>query len=283
MIDVPGLRWMENGQASLSEPLLGLERRLENLFLSWAAAEGAAEHRFPTFLPARELGKLDYFRSFAHLVTFPVALDPEKANLDRFVRGEPLSADGEIQPTRLAPIRDVLTPAACYHFYVAFQGESLAAPRHVTTRATCFRREAFYAPLERQWSFSMREIVCIGTSDEVRAFLGRREAAVEALWRGIDLPIEWKHATDPFFDPSRNPKHLAQKLDPVKREMVFQDRLAVGSSNFHRNYFGEAFGIRRAGEDAFSGCIAFGIERWILAILTRFGPDPAAWPDLEAP
>jgi len=279
---IPGLRWMENGQASLSGPLLDLERRLERLFLAWASAEGAAEHRFPTFLPACELGKLDYFRSFAHLVTFPVALDPEHANLERFVRGEPLSGDGEIRLTRAAPIRDVLTPAACYHFYVAFQGESLAAPRHVTTRATCFRREAQYAPLERQWSFSMREIVCLGTSDEVKAFLARREAAVEALWRRIDLPLEWKHATDPFFDPSRNPKHLAQKLDPVKREMVFQDRLAIGSSNFHRNYFGEAFSIRRGGEDAFSGCIAFGIERWILAIVTRFGTDPAAWPDLEA-
>jgi len=279
---IPGLRWLENGQSSLSGPLLDLERRLERLFLSWAAAESAAEHRFPTFLPARELEKLDYFRSFAHLVTFPVALDPEQANLERFARGEPISREGEIRLTQAAPIRDVLTPAACYHFYVAFQGESLAAPRHVTTRATCFRREANYAPLERQWSFSMREIVCIGTSEEVKNFLARREAAVEALWRRIDLAVEWKHATDPFFDPSRNPKYLAQKLDPVKREMVFQDRLAIGSSNFHRNYFGEAFRIRRGGEDAFSGCIAFGIERWILAIVTRFGSDPAAWPDLEA-
>jgi len=278
---IPGLRWMENGQASLSGPLLELERRLERMFLSWAAAEGAAEHRFPTFLPARELGKLDYFRSFAHLVTFPVALDPAQPNLEQFACGEPMTDDGEIRLTRAAPIRDVLTPAACYHFYVAFQGETLAAARHVTTRATCFRREAFYAPLERQWSFSMREIVCIGTSDEVKAFLARREAAAEAAWRRIDLPIEWKHATDPFFQPSKNPKYLAQKLDPVKREMVFQDRLAVGSSNFHRNCFGEAFHIRRAGEDAFSGCIAFGIERWILAIVTRFGPDPGAWPDLE--
>lgn len=282
MSAIPGLRWMENGQSSWSEPLIGLERRLERLFLSWAAEEEAAEHRFPTFLPARELEKLDYFRSFAHLVTFPVALDPEKSNLQRFARGEPLAEGGEIRLTRPAPIRDVLTPAACYHFYVAFQGESLAAPRRVTTRATCFRREERYAPLERQWSFSMREIVCIGASEEVKAFLARREAAVEALWRRIDLPIEWRHATDPFFDPSRNPKYLAQKLDPVKREMVFQDRLAIGSSNFHRNYFGEAFRIRRGSEDAFSGCIAFGIERWILAIVTRFGPDPAAWPDLEA-
>jgi seryl-tRNA synthetase len=273
---------MENGQSSLSEPLLDLERRLERLFLSWAAAESAEEHRFPTFLPAHELEKLDYFRSFAHLVTFPVALDAEKSNLERFARGEPITREGEIRLTQAAPIRDVLTPAACYHFYVAFQGESLAAPRHLTTRATCFRREEFYAPLERQWSFSMREIVCMGTSEEVKAFLARREAAVEGFWRRIDLPIEWKHATDPFFDPSRNPKYLAQKLDPVKREMVFQDRLAIGSSNFHRNYFGEAFEIRRGGEDAFSGCIAFGIERWILAIVTRFGTDPAAWPDLEA-
>src|SRR6185369_13996078 len=148
---------------------------------------------------------------------------------------------GEIGLTRAAPIRDVLTPAACYHFYVAFQGETLAAPRHVTTRATCFRREEFYAPLERQWSFSMREIVCLGTSDEVQAFLARREAAAEAAWKRIGLDVEWKVATDPFFNAPRNPKALAQRLDPLKREMVFGGALAIGSSNFHRNAFGEAF------------------------------------------
>ena len=277
---VPGLRWMENGQCSLSGDLLLLERRLEEVFLGWAAEERAAEHRFPTFLPARELQKLDYFRSFAHLVTFPVALDADPANLKEFARGEPLSADGEIRLARASPIRDVLTPAACYHFYVAFQGEALAAPRHLTTRATCFRREAHYAPLERQWSFSMREIVCLGTSEEVQAFLARREAAAEAFWRRLDLPVEWQVATDPFFDPRSNPKYLAQKLDPVKREMVFEGRLALGSSNFHRNVFGEAFAIRRAGAEAFSGCIAFGIERWIHAILSRFGPDPRRWPTI---
>ena len=280
--EIPGLRWMENGQCSLSGDLLELERRFESVFLGWAAGENAAEHRFPTFIAARELGKLDYFRSFAHLVTFPVALDADPANLETFVRGEPLSEEGEIRLTRAAPIRDVLTPAACYHFYVAFQGETLLEARHVTTRATCFRREAFYRPLERQWSFSMREIVCIGTMDEVKAFLARREAAAEAFWKRIGLPVEWQTATDPFFNPSKNPKYLAQKLDPVKREMVFDGRLAIGSSNFHRNYFGEAFGIRREGAEAFSGCIAFGIERWIHAILHRYGPDPRAWPALDS-
>ena len=275
---IPGLRWMENGQCSLSGDLLELERKLERVFLGWAAEEDAAEHRFPTFLPASELGKLDYFRSFAHLVTFPVALDADQANLESFVQGEPLSEAGEIRLTRSAPIKDVLTPAACYHFYVAFQGETLDAPRHVTTRATCFRREAYYRPLERQWSFSMREIVCLGTMDEVKAFLARREAVAEAFWKRIGLSVEWQTATDPFFNPSKNPKYLAQKLDPVKREMVFDGKLAIGSSNFHRNYFGEAFEIRRDGAEAFSGCIAFGIERWIHAILRRHGPEARDWP-----
>jgi hypothetical protein len=60
--------------------------------------------------------------------------------------------------------------------------------------------------------------------------------------------------------------------------MVFREGLAIGSVNFHRNYFGEAFGISREGKEAFSGCVAFGIERWIYAWLTRFGPRAKDWP-----
>ena len=99
--------------------------------------------------------------------------------------------------------------------------------------------------------------------------------------RRLGLPVEFETATDPFFNPSQNPKYLMQRLDPVKHEMIFDGHLAIGSVNFHRNYFGEAFGIERAGEQAFSGCVAFGLERWIFAILSHFGPNPAAWPNLS--
>ena len=74
---------------------------------------------------------------------------------------------------------------------------------------------------------------------------------------------------------------MLQKLHPVKREWVFDSHLAIGSSNFHFDTFGAAFGISREGSVACSGCIAFGIERWIYAILQRYGADPAGWPDLE--
>lgn len=278
--DMPGYRWLENGQSALTGDLLELYQRLDQLFVRWAAECGAREYLFPTFIPARELAKVDYFRSFPHLITCPVTLDADTENLKRFADGQPIDANGNIQLTQTAPIRDVLTPAACYHFYIHFQGDTLDKPRYLTTRATCFRREAYYAPLERQWGFSMREIVCIGSVDEVKEFLARYRERLDCFAKDIGLPVKWENATDPFFDPSSNPKYLCQKLDPVKTEMVFQNRLPIGSVNFHRNYFGEAFQIKRCGKEAFSGCVAFGIERWVMAFLTRFGSKPSDWPNL---
>jgi seryl-tRNA synthetase len=278
-----GLAWVENGQSVLHGPLLDLYQALERAYLGWAAECAARPVQFPTFIQAKELHKLDYFRSFPHLVTFPVALDQDDAsNLERFVAGEPLDGDGCLSLTRMAPAKDVLTPAACYHIYILHQGSDLAAPLYVTTRNTCFRREKYYSPLQRQWAFSMREIVCVGSQEEVLAFLERYRARVAGFFERIGLPIAWSHATDPFFNPRTNPKYIAQKLDPVKHEMVFRDDLAIGSVNFHRNYFGDAFGITRGGSEAYSGCVAFGIERWLYALLAHFGADPKGWPDVQA-
>lgn len=280
--DLPDYRWLENGQSAFSGKLLDLYRNLDRSFLSWAGEFRAVEYRFPVFISARELARIDYFRSFPHLVTFPVALDSSEANIKRFIDNSPVNDGGEVSLTSTAPIRDALTPAACYHFYAQFRGERLAAPKYLTTCATCFRRESHYLPLERQWSFSMREIVCIGTAEEVKEFLRAAEAKAVGFFKERGLRVELKNATDPFFNPSSNPKYLLQKLDPVKSEMMFEDRLAIGSINFHRNYFGEAFDIHREGREAFSGCIAFGLERFMYAFLNQFGSDESNWPPLDS-
>ncbi len=278
---LPGHRWLPSGQSSLTGPLLDLYRRVDRMFVGWAAEWGAGDYLFPPFLSARDLAGVDYLRSFPHLATFPVALDPADENLLEFTRGDVPDARGRVRLTATTPVLDVLTPAACYHFYVAFRGEQLEGPRYVTTRATCFRRETHYAPLARQSSFSMREIVCLGTADEVKAFLEDGRSRVARALDAIGLGVAWETATDPFFRPRQNPKHLAQRLDPLKTEMM-AGGLAIGSVNLHRSYFGEAFQIRRDGRDASSGCIAFGVERWLHAIVACFGPDPAGWPSLEA-
>ena len=283
----PHFSWTPSGQSSFSGPLLDLYRRLDNHFLAWAASYRATEHLFPIFIQAAELNKLEYFKNFPHLVTFPVTLDAGEENMSRFTEGTPMDVEGRVHLTALAPVQDVLTPAACYHCYIRYQGTRLDAPLFLTTRCACFRRETHYLPLRRQWHFSMREIICVGGAEEVKAFLESGREKVAAFFESIRLPIKWEDATDPFFRPTRNPKALLQRLDPVKKEMIYGDGLdglaglAIGSTNFHRNYFGEAFRIERNGEDAFSGCIAFGLERWIYAILDHYGEDPGNWPTLE--
>jgi seryl-tRNA synthetase len=275
-------RWHPNGQSAFGDDLLSLYRKLDGLFLRLAGRYQAREYQFPTFISARELAKLDYFASFPQLVTFPVCLDADQDNLQAFSDDQPLDGEGRIRLTNTAPVRDVLTPAACYHLYIHLQGHRLEGARYLTTRNTCFRRETHYLPLQRQWSFSMREVVCLGTAEEVRQFLESSQARVRSVFAQIGLPVEWKPATDPFFRPQRSAKYLVQRLEPVKTEMVFQDRLAIGSVNFHRNYFGEAFQIRRGEQEAFSGCVAFGLERWMFAFLSQFGPSEAGWPDLDS-
>jgi hypothetical protein len=272
----PHLAVYPNGQVGVSEDLLRLDRALDAKLASWANARRAIEHRFPPIVPAAELEKISYLSSFPHLATFPVALARDDAGIAGFV--ETRGRADALHLGALAPVADVLTPAACYHVYIHYQGRALAAPLYVSTRATCFRREDHYVPLERLWSFSMRELVCIGTAGEVNAFLEAERAVVDTYARSLGLDVAWADATDPFFRPASNPKHLAQRLDPVKAELVFAGRLALASVNFHRNYFGEAFAITRNGQPAFSGCVAFGIERWISAVISTFGPSPEGWP-----
>lgn len=278
---IAGLGVRDAGQVTLSGEILELERRLERVFLGWAVHWGACEYRYPALISAAHLHRLDYFESFPHLATFPVTLDRDAGNLERFAHsGTP--RDGEVRLTEVEMVRHVLTPAACYHVYVDLEDQQLAAARYITTRATCFRREERYEPLERQWSFSMREVVCIGTEREVEIFLEEARAMVTSFAARIGLPIGWESASDPFFNPKQNCRYIFQKLEPVKQEMVFEGRLALGSTNLHRTHFGEIFGITRDGQPAWSGCVAFGLERWIYAFLSHFGPTAADWPTLEA-
>ena len=276
----PDLRW-RGSQAVLSGELLALYGRLDRAFLRLADRERAPEALYPTLIEASHMARLDYFRSFPHMATFACNLDRDADNLGAFAKGPGTDADGGVALTKLDRVTHVLTPAACYHVYVDLAGSSIEGLRTVTTRAQCFRRESHYLPLERQWSFGMREVVALGTADDVKAFLARGRERVSAFHRALGLDIAWTAATDPFFDMSKNPKFLAQKLDPVKTEMVHAGRLAIGSINFHRNFFGDTFGITLDGAPAFSGCVAFGVERWIRAILEVHGVDSARWPSIE--
>lgn len=273
-----GLRWYESGQSGLGGPLLRLADECDRAFGVLASTWRARDERHPAALPAERLQRLDYLHSFPHQATFPARLDP--AHLTDFVAGEPVNASGEVALTPLAPVSSVLTPAACYHLYHAHEGQHLTAPQFLTTRNTCFRNEERYEPLRRQWSFTMREIVCLGTHAETVTYTEQARAVVDEFLALVDLPVEWRAATDPFFQPRTNPQYLMQRLQPSKHEATYGGDLAIASVNLHHDHFGAAFGLQRDGQPANTACLAFGIERWLYALTDRHGLDPASWPSL---
>ncbi|NUT22761.1 MAG: hypothetical protein HOV77_26635 [Hamadaea sp.] len=275
-----GLRWDAYGQAGLTGPLLRLADDLDHAFQQLAAQWQAVEERPPATLPASAL--TGHLRAFPHQATFAIGLEPTDTNLGEFADGPVVGPAGSVVLTRTGPVTTVLTPAACFHVYAQRRGTQLTEAAYVTTRTTCFRREQHYEPLRRQWNFSMREIVCLGTSDETTSFLAEARAQTDDFARRIGLPLAWAPATDPFFRPHRQPGFLLQRVQPVKHEAMYGS-LALASANRHHDHFGSTFDINRAGVPVSTACVAFGLERWLYAVVDRHGTDPGAWPEIALP
>ena len=175
------------------------------------------------------------------------------------------------------------SPAACYHRYAELADTALDGATVLGVHARCRRAESEPRPLERCTEFTMREVVVLGTHQDVervrRRLLRRVDRFVSAL--GLDGAIE--PASDPFFTSESAGRSLAQHAGELKLELRLSleggRRVAVASFNRHHDYFGRCFGISLPdGSSAHSGCVAFGIERWVLAYLTQHGFDERAWP-----
>lgn len=279
--EIDGFRVTKDGQAILGGSILRLADDLDKLFVHWAGAFGAEEQRYSPLVSAQQLHELEYFKSFPHQVMFPISLDRADENLNEFA-DDPIAPDGHLLLRQTSPVHHCLAPAACFPIYMSLAGQDLAETSFVTLRSTCFRREERTAPLERQQTFNMREVVCVGQRHDVENFLETFSNMVEAFFGKWSIPVKLERATDPFFNAPTNRKYIMQKVAPLKHEMVFDGSLAIGSLNFHQNSFGETFDISCQGSPIYSGCVAFGIERWLFAFLEHFGTDATRWPRLEA-
>ena len=269
---VPGITVLRGDVATLF-------RALERTIGAICGLETSDEWRVPPAIDFATLGRAEYFTSFPQWLTLASHLSDDPAVL-RHV------AEHNQMDVAAAPARVALNPAACYHVYSAFTGDVIDAPKIVTVQADCWRHEGpRHATLEREWAFTMREVVCIGSDDEARAFVARGIDRVTEFARALDLDATLVVATDPFFAPAARAKAMLQRLKELKRELLLpvhsNARIAASSFNLHDTFFGEAFDIRLAnGEPATSACVAFGLERWLLAFLVRYGPDAMRWPPL---
>jgi seryl-tRNA synthetase len=254
-----------------------LFRALDQQFLCWAEACGAIEKRYPLLMRVEDLARFDYFRNFPHIAVCACGIHRDEFE-DYAARSTPVS---EIPTERLTNADHVLAPAACYHVYLDYKDTALAVPLKVTTIAECHRNEAHYKGLARLRGFSMREIVCIGSADEVKRHVASFKQTVTQFLDRLGIPVVVEAASDPFFDRSSE-RAVLSRMFPTKEEVQYAGEIAIASFNFHRNFFGERCGITFNGESAFSGCVAFGIERWIHMLLQHYSDTERATAALDA-
>ncbi|MGW3341109.1 hypothetical protein ACWDCL_26935 [Streptomyces sp. NPDC001009] len=258
----------DNGLGVLGPEELRLLRAFDSLVLSWAHQWEAEERRYPFLLRPADLESIDYYENFPHLGLAAVAADPARLAELRAGAGSPLE---ELPAAVLNDAALALPSAACYSVYFDLGKRTLPATENrFTTVATCFRNETRYEGLRRLLGFSMREIVFVGSPEGATEHLKRAKEQVLGLADRLGLAMRTEVATDPFFDRTGS-RATMQRLFPVKEEFVV-DGLAIGSVNYHRNFFGERCAISLPdGSPASTSCLAFGLERWVHALTARFG------------
>lgn len=174
-----------------------------------------------------------------------------------------------------------LPPATCYRFFQELPESDLEAPSAVTLTGPCFRREPRYDS-GRRHAFTMREVVTVSDESAVAAARDSLAAASLQHARRLGLDASLEDAQDPFFAEPGRAKRLLQRLLRLKVELVAPvsgERLAIASFNLHQDFFGRRLDITVDGAPAWSGCAAWGVERWRLALEDRWGPDLARWPE----
>lgn len=252
------LRVTSSGGLVLGGSMLSLLDYFDSTVRAWATELGATEEHYPDRISLATLDRAGFTAAF-----------PQKL----------VRLDDSARP-----------PAVCYHHYPAFAGATLPSRGSlVTAVGRCYRNEfdpTAPNPAERLAEFRMREIVAVGDSWFVEDL---RETLAERTTRWLaELALDGfiEIANDPFFtsEESRG-RMLMQQVLPLKYELRLRvdaagRTIAAASFNNHQQHFGRAFSIRLAsGDQATSGCVAFGWERWIIAFVNQHGPDESSWPD----
>jgi seryl-tRNA synthetase len=243
---------------------------------------GVEVMRFPPVMSRKQLEKSGYLKSFPNLLGCVCALhgtEPViRAAADRLEQGGDWTA-------ALSASDLVLSPAACYPVYpiAAARGALPAGGWQFDIEADVFRHEPSRS-LDRLQSFRMREFVRIGSPQEIVAYRERWLSRAPQIAADLSLPHTLDVANDPFFGRVGQMMAVSQRQQALKFELLIPYHAAAVptacmSFNYHREHFGAVWNMNdEHGEPAHTSCVAFGIDRLVVALFANHGVDPAHWP-----
>lgn len=250
------------GLYSYSGILRKLIERFDILFLNISKKFKAKEIYYPATIDAKFLSRAGYFKNFPHLVKF---IYFQKKNRKEYSK-------------------NVLLPAACLPCYAYFSNHNLDTNLlTITTRNKIFRNERSYKNIFTMDEFDMREIVFIGNKKNVKNSLEASLEAVKSLAKNLNFTFTINRSSDFFYSKFNETKTLYQLLVESKIELRafcfdLVKLIPISSINYHGIRFGKAFKIKLNDGYAYTGCMAFGIERWALICLNIYGLNIKDWP-----
>ncbi len=277
------------GRYGFGTKLVGLMDFFEKRAKQMASSVQASPRNFPSLIGGDVLDRCRYVQNFPSSLNMVSHLREDLGVIQEFARsarwkGGELTCDKHA----LSGVECLLSPSVCFHWYMWLRKSRLANPIAVTAVGKCFRYESTnLSGLERLWDFTMREIIFVGPPDYVLESKQKQVDLSVAFLDELGLAYEISSATDPFFADSYAVQAAYQQGFELKFELLAPlpysgKKLAVGSMNYHQDFFGRSFEIETASGPAHTGCIGFGWERLALAFLAQHGVDPVNWPKAVA-
>lgn len=177
-----------------------------------------------------------------------------------------------------------LSPSACFHVYEEYKDKILVKNTVVTFTQSVFRNEGRFnfSQFGRMRDYHVREIVFIGDYQFVTSARELEMDAVKDFIVRMEINARMVLASDAFILPKMQKFKKIQKIDKSKYELQFscdhEEYMSVASFNLHGEAFALPFNIKVDNKDTVTGCIGFGLERFVLAFLSQYGEDSNQWP-----
>jgi hypothetical protein len=256
-----------------------LFEKTDRLFTQISDTYAADLRKYPSLISAAALAKCNYLNNFPQNA-FLVSEFPHQLEILEQVRNSTNYAELS------RPTSYILAPAVCFHCYEELSSHVSDKPLIFTAKGTCYRHEAKWRMGKHRLNeFSMREIIYLGPAEFVES---TRQHIMEQVWSmfgqlGLFGRIET--ASDPFYFPQDAIKKQHQLMSNMKYELVVElnqgrDSFSIASFNNVKNTLCTEFDIKDSkGDPLHSGCVAFGIDRWVYALLLNYGSDWSEWPE----
>jgi len=276
---------MDSGMVALSDEALFLYRYFEKTFCEIAhkaEKENCVDRLYPVMIPVDAYRKTNYLTESPQYSIFCCNSIEDLDMLSDLNE----SIDKGTVSDKLSEPAYALSPSACFHTYLEFNKKTIKNNTTVTFTQSVFRNEGRFnfSDFGRLRDYHVREIVFLGNENYVIEMRSKVLSEAIDVMNKLGLCGKVLIASDPFVIPEMQKFKKLQVMRETKYELRLNyesdKTLACASFNLHGTAFTHPFSIELSGEsNTVTGCVGFGLERWVLAFLSQYGINIDNWPE----